>query len=85
MQNRNSERDSNPFSEDEKTIYQQKGFESREEYLYCIAKEYGHDIQFIKQLTEVLGYEEDFDGLLSVLDDYKVIVLPRNDTRPKDG
>lgn len=50
-------------------LYQQKGFTSRRDYLECIAYDYGFDISVVFALASVLGSNEDFDGLLSALDD----------------
>lgn len=50
-------------------IYQQKGFTSRRDYLKCIADDYGLDESTVFALASLLGANEDFDGLLSALDD----------------
>lgn len=45
--------------------YSELGFESREEYLTELALENGLDPEAVHVLAELLGPEEDFDGLLS--------------------
>ena len=48
-------------------VYQQNGFTSRQDYLNSLADEYG-DVVF--DLADVLGETEDFDGLVTSLEDY---------------
>ena len=51
-------------------IYQENGYKSRNDYLKFLA-EY-HDVNFasLVELAEMLGPEEDFDGLISSIEDY---------------
>ena len=48
-------------------VYQQNGFTSRQDYLNNLAEEYG-DVVF--DLADILGESEDFDGLVTSLEDY---------------
>ena len=48
-------------------VYQQNGFTSRQDYLNNLADEYG-DVVF--DLADLLGETEDFDGLVTSLEDY---------------
>ena len=48
-------------------VYQQNGFTSRQDYLNNLADEYG-DVVF--DLADVLGETEDFDGLVTSLEDF---------------
>jgi hypothetical protein len=57
-------------SKTERTIYQQNGFETREEYLRNLADEYEVDFATVSELSFLLGEDEDFDGLVSSLEDY---------------
>ena len=50
-------------------IYGENGYEDRNDYLTCLADEYGIDIFTVKSLADLLGPEEDFDGLLTSLAD----------------
>ena len=50
-------------------LYQQKGFTSRRDYLECIADDYGLDSDTVFAVAGMLGPSEDFDGLLSALED----------------
>ena len=49
--------------------YQEQGYISREEYLNELASEYGIDESIVYSLAEMLGEEEDFDGLVIALED----------------
>jgi len=51
-------------------IYQQKGYTSREDYLESLAREFGVDHTSVISLANMLGPEEDFDGLVSELEDF---------------
>ena len=53
----------------EQTIYQENGYSNRKEYLHSLAEEYGVDISVVVQLASLLGKDEDFDGLVSSLQD----------------
>ena len=49
--------------------YEEHGCSSREEYLQMLALDKGVDEEIVEALGGALGEEEDFDGLLSFLDD----------------
>lgn len=51
------------------TPYQERGFASRTEYLRDLAENYGIDEKTVYALANLLGEDEDFDGLPSALDD----------------
>lgn len=51
-------------------VYKEAGFESREDYLKYLSDEYGVDIDSVNALAGLLGPSEDFDGLISSLDDF---------------
>jgi hypothetical protein len=48
-------------------IYVQNGYANREEYLDSLREEYGTDI--VNALITVLPASEDFDGLITTLED----------------
>lgn len=51
-------------------VYRENGYNDREDYLSCIAEDYGPDLeQVVRPLAELLGPDEDFDGLVSALED----------------
>lgn len=51
------------------TIYTEKGFESRDDYLDCLADDYDLSTETVYQLAEFFGPLEDFDGLIIALED----------------
>jgi hypothetical protein len=50
-------------------IYQANGYEDREDYLACLAEDYGVDLDTVHVLADLLGPDEDFDGLVTQLED----------------
>jgi hypothetical protein len=50
--------------------YNERGYETRWDYLESLAEEYETDIETVWSLAEVLGESEDFDGLPSSLEDF---------------
>ncbi len=52
------------------TIYQENGYASRREYLDSLADDLGLDPRTVYLLAEMLGPNEDFDGLVTSLEDY---------------
>ena len=50
-------------------IYQDNGYHSRKHYLATLAEDYGVDINSVNALADLLGPEEDFDGLVSMIND----------------
>ena len=51
----------------EQNVYQRNGFENRRAYLESLAQEYNREAVYA--LSDVLGPNEDFDGLISELED----------------
>lgn len=60
---------------DKQNIYQENGYASRKEYLKSLADEYGVSIHTVYSCAELLGESEDFDGLLSALEDAEAMGL----------
>ena len=50
-------------------IYQEHGYENRKEYLNSLAEDFGVDEGMVYSLASVLGKIEDFDGLVTSLED----------------
>ena len=51
-------------------VYKANGYEDREDYLSCLAEDYGLSLEeVVRPLAELLGPDEDFDGLVSSLED----------------
>jgi len=53
----------------DKNIYQENGYADRDDYLTCLSEDYGVTIEDVYSLAEMLGENEDFDGLVSALED----------------
>ena len=53
----------------DKTMYQDNGYADRDDYLTCLSEDYGVSIEDVYSLAEMLGEHEDFDGLVSALED----------------
>ena len=52
------------------SIYKERGYDSRDEYLECLAEDLGVPIQDVLCLADLLGPNEDFDGLVTGLEDF---------------
>jgi hypothetical protein len=51
-------------------IYVENGYKNRSDYLRSLADDYGVPLVVVSMLSDMLGPLEDFDGLISNLDDY---------------
>ena len=60
-----------PIISTDEDVYAQNGYEDREDYLNSLAEEKGIDRLTVDMIADMLGETEDFDGLISTLDDYK--------------
>lgn len=49
-------------------VYQENGYDSRDDYLNSLSEDYGVPIDAVHALAEILGPDEDFDGLVSNLE-----------------
>lgn len=49
------------------SVYTENGYRNREDYLDSLAKDYSEDVVYM--LADLFGPNEDFDGLLSALED----------------
>ena len=52
------------------TTYQREGYDNRRAYLLSLADDIGVDIKTVMMLADLLGPSEDFDGLVTSLEDY---------------
>jgi hypothetical protein len=50
-------------------IYTEQGYKSRTDYLKSLSEEYGVPLDVVHSLAGLLGPNEDFDGLISALED----------------
>lgn len=51
-------------------IYQENGYKDRKDYLNSLAEEFDIDKSIVYSLAHMLGESEDFDGLVTSLEDY---------------
>ena len=58
----------------DKNIYQENGYADRDDYLTCLSEDYGVPIESVYSLAEMLGEHEDFDGLVSALEDIELMM-----------
>lgn len=52
-------------------IYIENGYKNRLNYLEHLSEEYDVELSTVIALSQVLGKSEDFDGLVSTLEDYE--------------
>ena len=53
----------------DENIYQENGYADRGDYLNCLSEDYAVSIEDVYSLAEMLGENEDFDGLVCALED----------------
>lgn len=53
-------------------VYQENGFRSRREYLLSLAEEFGVSKETVFAAAFTLGSSEDFDGLITFLEDCEI-------------
>lgn len=53
----------------EEDIYLLNGFKGREDYLRNLADNFGMDYNTVRQMADLLGDSEDFDGLVVAIED----------------
>ena len=53
---------------------QENGYADRDDYLTCLSEDYGVSIEDVYSLAEMLGENEDFDGLVCVLEDAECLL-----------
>ena len=51
------------------SIYQEKGYKNRREYLEDLAEQYNIPVDVVFAGASLLGKSEDFDGLINMLED----------------
>jgi hypothetical protein len=67
-----------------KGAYAANGYKDREDYLNSLAEDRGIDPFAVNMMADILGDSEDFDGLVTELDDMEYSGL-LNSFRTKDG
>lgn len=61
------------MANNKRNIYQENGYKDRREYLQSMSEEFDVPIEAVMCLAEILGEDEDFDGLVSSLEDYEMM------------
>lgn len=51
-------------------VYKENGYENRRDYLRCMAEDYGAPLETVYAIAQMLGPDEDFDGLIVSLEDW---------------
>ncbi len=59
----------------EMNVYIENGYENRQDYLECLADEAGISIDEVLMMADLLGENEDFDGLVSMVEDFSDMYL----------
>lgn len=59
------------MNENRTNPYAEYGCKNRREYLKLMSEEFGVPFDAVCALASVLGESEDFDGLISTLEDYE--------------
>jgi hypothetical protein len=52
-------------------VYQEQGYEDRDDYLKFLASDFCVSEDTVFALADMLGSEEDFDGLVTALEEYR--------------
>lgn len=52
----------------ELNVYQEHGYYNREDYLRCMSEDWNIPFTTVKMLADMLGPNEDFDGLVTALE-----------------
>ena len=55
-------------------IYQENGYADRDDYLTCLAEDYGVPIEDVFSIAEMLGENEYVDGLVCALEDTECLL-----------
>ena len=50
--------------------YKAQGYDNRKHYLECLADDFGVSFSTVCAMASLLGPNEDFDGLVTALEDY---------------
>ena len=52
-----------------KTIYQERGYDSRTDYLKRLAEDFDVSLEYVLGTAQILGPSEDWDGLVTAVQD----------------
>jgi hypothetical protein len=62
-------------TEEDHSRYTANGYKDRDDYLTSLADDLGMDIMAVHMIADMLGPSEDFDGLVSELEDFESLGL----------
>ena len=51
------------------TVYEDNGYKNRTEYLWSLTEDHNVSIETVRLYSDLLGPNEDFDGLVSALEE----------------
>lgn len=51
------------------SVYTDNGYKNRRDYLQCMVEDYEVDLETVLVIADTYGSSEDFDGLISALED----------------
>ena len=54
----------------EDNVYVRNGYENRDDYLDSLADNFGMNEYIVHEMADILGENEDFDGLINELEDF---------------
>lgn len=52
------------------SVYTENGYRNRAHYLECLSEDLGVPLDVVQMTADLLGPNEDFDGLVTTLEDY---------------
>lgn len=58
-----------PMKANRMNIHRENGYDDRDDYLASLAEDYGVDPAIVEILADFLGEDEDFDGLVTMVQD----------------
>jgi hypothetical protein len=53
------------------SLYTDNGYKNRKDYLDSLAEDYGVPLEIVYAAADLLGRDEDFDGLVTTIQDYR--------------
>jgi hypothetical protein len=53
------------------SVYTENGYKNRKDYLDSLAEDYGVPLEIVYAAADLFGPEEDFDGLVTTIQDYR--------------
>lgn len=51
------------------SVYTDEGYKNRRDYLVSLSEDFGVELETVFMLAQLLGPNEDFDGLVTALED----------------